>query len=321
MSLYADRPEWRDQQAFLPERLRLTPDREPEERFWTWRGHRVHLDRFANPDARARIVLHHGVGTNGRQMSLIAGAPLADLGYETVALDNLGYGMTETRAGTTGSYDDWVQLTLDFLIAEKERDPRPILLYGLSAGGMLAHHVAARAPEGLLAGIIGMTFMDMGDPAVMRAVAHDPVAGVVGVPLLRRLCRMGLGRVRVPMALVSKMSALANGRDVMRVLMRDRTAAANRVSLTFVDSLSNYRPAIRPDQFTTCPILLTQPAEDRWSPPWMGEGFLTKVTGVSVTVTRLDNAGHLPFEDPGLRQMIEAIDSFVTSNVPAGTGR
>ncbi|OHV57451.1 alpha/beta fold hydrolase [Pseudofrankia sp. BMG5.36] len=321
MPYYRDQLEWKGQQEFLPRRLRLEPNDEPAEEFWSWRGHRVHLDRYAKPDAPAKVVLHHGVGTNGRQMTLIAGAPLAKIGYETVALDNLGYGMTETAASTTWSYEDWVQVTLDFLVAEKERDPRPIFLYGLSAGGMLAFHVAAKAPKGLVAGIVGMTFMDMRNPSVMRAVAHDPVTGVVGVPALGALRRLGLGRVRLPMAMASKMSALANGKEVMKVLMRDRTSAANRVSLKFIDSLSTYTPAIPPEEFSACPILLTQPTEDRWSPFWMAETFLARITGVPVTVAQLENAGHLPFEDPGLRQMIEAIDTFVTANVPAAAGR
>ncbi|MGW0701679.1 alpha/beta fold hydrolase, partial [Streptomyces sp. NPDC002867] len=41
------------------------------------------------------------------------------------------------------SYDDWVDPVVDFLAHERSRDDRPIVLYGLSAGGMLAYHVAA----------------------------------------------------------------------------------------------------------------------------------------------------------------------------------
>ncbi|MGW2108567.1 serine aminopeptidase domain-containing protein [Streptomyces sp. NPDC001948] len=115
---YRDQQAWRDLQQFLPERLRLTDATAPEEEFWDWRRHRVHLDRYRNPDAKAKVVLHHGVGTNGRQMSLILGAPLARRGFETVALDNLGYGLTRVRPGTTPSYDDWVDLVVDFLAHE-----------------------------------------------------------------------------------------------------------------------------------------------------------------------------------------------------------
>ncbi|CQA12862.1 Uncharacterised protein [Mycobacteroides abscessus] len=39
---------------------------------------------------------------------------------------------------------------------------RPIVLYGLSAGGMLAYHVAAKAPRDTVRGIIGMHFWTSG---------------------------------------------------------------------------------------------------------------------------------------------------------------
>ncbi|MFF8380669.1 hypothetical protein ACF07V_31550 [Streptomyces sp. NPDC015661] len=98
---YRDQQAGRDLQRFLPERLRLTDATAPEEEFRDWRGHRVHLDRYRNPDAKAKVVLHHGVGTKGRQMSLILGAPLAQRGFETVARDDLGYGLTRVKPGTT----------------------------------------------------------------------------------------------------------------------------------------------------------------------------------------------------------------------------
>ena len=53
------------------------------------------------------------------------------------------------------------QLVCDFISAEKAVDPRPIVLYGLSAGGMLAYHVAAAvASDHSIAGIVGMSFLD-----------------------------------------------------------------------------------------------------------------------------------------------------------------
>ena len=53
-----------------------------------------------------------------------------------------------------------MDLVVDFLAFEQSRDPRPIVLYGLSAGGMLTYHVAAKAPKGTLRGIVGMTVLD-----------------------------------------------------------------------------------------------------------------------------------------------------------------
>ncbi|WP_330259661.1 alpha/beta hydrolase [Streptomyces murinus] len=309
---YREQQAWRDLQRFLPERLRLTDETAPEEEFWDWRGHRVHLDRYPNPGARAKVVLHHGVGTNGRQMSLILGAPLARLGFETVALDNLGYGLTQVRPGTTPSYDDWVDLVVDFLAHERARDDRPIILYGLSAGGMLTYHVAAKAPRGTLAGIVGMTFLDQRLQQVRDETAHDRIAARLGGPMLGLLARIPAAGLKCPMSLASKMSALANDPGAMKVFLKDRTSAANWVSIRFLDRYMNYAPAVEPEDFDACPVLLTQPAEDRWTPHHLSVPVLSRITKVPVDTVMLDNAGHYPLEEPGLRQMRDAIADFVT---------
>ncbi|MFF0967191.1 alpha/beta hydrolase [Streptomyces sp. NPDC003703] len=311
---YRDQQAWRDLQRFLPERLRLTDATAPEEEYWDWHGHRVHLDRYRNPGTRAKVVLHHGVGTNGRQMSLILGAPLAERGFETVALDNLGYGLTQVRPGSTPSYDDWVDLVVDFLAFEQSRDDRPIVLYGLSAGGMLTYHVAAKAPRGTLRGIVGMTFLDQRDQQVRDETAHDKLTARAGVPLMGVLARTPAASAKYPMSLASKMSALANDPDAMKVLMKDRTSAANWVSVRFLDTYGNYTPAVEPQDFDACPVLLTQPAEDRWTPHRLSVPVLSRITKVPVDTVMLEDAGHYPLEDPGLQQMEDAIADFVTKN-------
>ncbi|MEU3710795.1 alpha/beta hydrolase [Streptomyces catenulae] len=311
---YRDQRAWRDLQQFLPERLRLTDATAPEEEFWDWRGHRVHLDRYRDPAAKAKVVLHHGVGTNGRQMSLILGAPLAARGFETVALDNLGYGLTRVRPGTTPSYDDWVDLVVDFLAFEQSRDDRPIVLYGLSAGGMLTYHVAAKAPRGTLRGIVGMTFLDQRDRRVRAQTSHDPLTARVGAPLMGLLAKTPAAAVRYPMSLAGKMSALANDRAAMKVFMKDRTSAANRVGVRFLDRYLHYAPAVEPEEFDACPVLLTQPAEDRWSPLHLSTPLLSRITRVPVDTVLLDGAGHYPLEEPGLTQMQDAIADFVTEH-------
>lgn len=310
---YRDQQAWRDLQRFLPARLRLSDDTAPEEEFWDWRGHRVHLDRCPKPDAPAKVVLHHGVGTNGRQMSLILGVPLAGRGFETVALDNLGYGLTQVKSGTTPSYDDWVDLVIDFLAYEQSRDDRPIVLYGLSAGGMLTYHVAAKAPRGTLRGIVGMTFLDQRQQVVRDQTSHDIVTARAGASLMHMAAKTPLASVTYPMTLASKMSALANNRDAMKVFLKDRTSAANWVSIRFLDRYLNYQPAVEPEDFDACAVLLTQPEKDRWSPHYLSVPVLERITRVPVQTVMLENAGHYPMEEPGLQQMQDTIADFVTS--------
>lgn len=308
-TLYRDQQAWKDLQQFLPERLQLDGETAPAEEFWDWHGNQVHLDRYTNPDAPVRVILHHGVGTNGRQMSLILGAPLARHGFDIVAVDNLGYGMTEVRKGYAPRYDDWVDLVVDFIAAENARDPKPTVLYGLSAGGMLTYHVAAKAPRGALRGIVGMTFLDQRVQEVADRTSHDIVTARVGAPAMRLIAGTPLGGLRYSMALASKMSALANDPGAMKVFMKDRTSAGNAMWLRFLATYMRYTPKVEPADFDACPVLLTQPAQDRWSPRELSTPVVSKLRDFEEV--SLEGAGHYPLEDPGLRQMEDAIVAFV----------
>lgn len=303
---YAWQPDWRTIQDLLPEPYRLTPDTEPAEEWWEHDGHRIHLDTYRDPAAPVKVILFHGVGTNGRQMTTILGRPLAQRGFETVAIDMPTYGVTEVAPGALVTYDDWVRI--GSALVEKERDGRPIVLYGLSAGGMETYHVAA--VNGDVAGIVGMTFLDQSSAQVRRETAFDPVTGTLGATLMRALARTPLRRVRVPMRWVSKMRALVNSREAKRACYADRTSAGNSVSVAFLDSYLNYATPVSPEDFAVCPVLLTQPAADRWTPLHLSEPFLDRITKVPVATVLLPHGGHYPIEREALDVMVAAIADF-----------
>lgn len=75
---------------------------------------------------------------------------------------------------------------------------------------MLTYHVAAHAPKGTLAGIVGMTFLDQRIPKVAHDTAHDPITAAVGPAMPGALAKTPLRGLRYPMTIASKMSALAN---------------------------------------------------------------------------------------------------------------
>jgi alpha-beta hydrolase superfamily lysophospholipase len=310
---YETQGNWREIQSFLPSKYRLEGDRLPQEEWWNWRGHRIHLDRFRNPAAKARVILFHGVGTNGRQMSTILGRPLFESGVETVATDMPGYGMTRVAEGITVGYDDWVQAANDFINAELERDSRPIFLYGLSAGGMLTYHAAAL--NGKVKGIVGMTFLDQRNQQVADETALNKLASRIGTPVIHKAVELGFGSVRIPMRMASKMSALVNSKQALKAFYADKTSAGNWVSQKFLDTYMHPKPAIEPEDFDVCPILLTQPAEDRWTPLHLSESFLKRIKKVPVKIVMLEHAGHYPIEEPGLTQMHDAVLQFVNGRI------
>lgn len=306
---YDQQRAWRDIQQFLPASMRFDDRFGPREESWPWGGHQVHLDRFANAEARVKVILLHGVGTNGRQMSLIVGGPLWKRGFETVSVDLPGYGLTEVRPDRVVLYDDWVDLVSDLVDAETGREGKPIVLFGLSAGGMLAYHVAARNPR--VAGIVGTCFLDMRERSIRDETSSNLFVSRVVTPMGFIAARTPFRRLRLSMRAVTKMRALVNDPRALEACLRDETSAGNSATIAFLASLLGYAPAVEPEAFTRCPILLTQPEQDRWSPLATSELFLNRIRRVPKRVVVLQNAGHYPLEQPGLSQMENAIVEFL----------
>ncbi|MEN8347251.1 alpha/beta hydrolase [Acinetobacter nosocomialis] len=310
---YQNQAAWQQIEQYLPQEFHIPKDQLPKEEWWSWNGHNIHLDTYRNPNAKIKVILFHGVGTNGRQMSMILGKPLADRGYETIAVDMPGYGVTQVKKGKPISYNDWVQTGSDLIDVELAKDNRPVVLYGLSAGGMLTYHVAAKNKK--VKAIVGMTFLDTSNQKVKDTVASNLFMSRVGTPITHLTANTPLAAIRVPMSWASKMSTLVNNKDALKAFMKDKTSAGNSVSLNFLDSYIHYKPEVAPEDFDVCPVLLTQPEKDRWTPLDLSTPFLSRIHKVPVKTVILENAGHYPLEQPGLSQMVDAIDSFYTTTV------
>ena len=310
---YQNQVAWQQIEQFLPEEFHIHKNQLPKEEWWAWNGNNIHLDTYRNPKAKIKVILFHGVGTNGRQMSMILGKPLADRGYETIAVDMPGYGVTQVGKGKVINYNDWVQAGSDLINVELAKDNRPVVLYGLSAGGMLTYHVAAKNKK--VKAIVGMTFLDTSSQVVKDTVARNLFMSRVGTPITHWTAKTPLASMRVPMSWASKMSTLVNNNDALKAFMKDKTSAGNSVSLTFLDSYIHYKPEVATEDFDVCPVLLTQPAKDRWTPLDLSTPFLSRIRKVSVKTVMLENAGHYPLEQPGLSQMVEAIDDFYKTTV------
>ncbi len=308
---YSTQSGWREIQAFLPKEFQLERGHEPSEEWWQWRQHQVHLDCFRNPRALVKVILFHGVGTNGRQMSTILGSPLFKRGFETIAIDMPEYGMTQVASGALVTYNDWVQAGNDLIDAELAKDPRPIVLYGLSAGGMLAFHIASLNKK--VKGIVGMTFLDQREQQVRDETALNFLMSRIGVPFTHLAAKTPLAALRMPMSLASKMSALVNNKAALKACLKDKTSAGKWVTMKFLSSLTAYKPVVEPEGFAVCPVLLTQPERDTWTPLHLSELFLRRLHRVPIKVVMLQNAGHYPLEQPGLTQMCDAVEEFIRS--------
>ena len=291
---------------FLPQRYR-TAMQTPVATWWPWRRHRVHVARAENPSAPARVLIIHGAGGHsGALWPFTAVATPGDA--DVLALDLPLYGRTVTVDPAKVRYRDWVDLLCDFVTEETRADPRPLVLFGASMGGMLAYETASRT--GTAAAVVATCLLDPTDRSARGAASRWAPLGMSAPHTLPLLSRWA-GDVMVPIRWPARMSAMSNNRELTRLCAADPRGGGGRVPLGFLSDWFTYRHTA-PAQYRGPAITLVHPGADRWTPVELSERFLEKVPGPN-TVVRLANCGHYPIEEPGLTQLEEAVRAVIDS--------
>ncbi|MFE3445825.1 alpha/beta hydrolase [Nocardia sp. NPDC059180] len=282
---------------FLPAEYRREPMVEPRSTWWSWRGRRVHVARANATGARVRVLAVHGAGGHAGLMWPFA-ALAVQAGVDAMAIDMPLYGDTAEPDPRSVRYTDWVDLLCEFVCAETESDPRPLIVFGASMGGMLAYEVAART--GCVAHVVATCLLDPADSAARRAaVRWSPTGGVA--PAVMRAVRPLAGGLRVPIRWLVDMENMSLNRELSRMCSSDPKGGGVRVPLGFLADFLDF-PHTRPETFTTAPVTLVLPAADRWTPPELSMRFLERVAA-PIHLTLLEGCGHFPIEDPGLGQL------------------
>lgn len=302
---YEEQRSWKLLQKYLPEANQIKSDYSPVEEFWSWRQHRIHIDHYYSPSSRIKVVLLHGVGGNGRLLSFI-GVPLSKQGMEVIAPDLPGYGYSLIKNDTI-NYHMWIELVDDLVNYELEKDERPVVLFGLSAGGMLAYHAGCKNEK--VSGIIVTNLLDQRDIEVRDASASSKAMSRLGAVLVN-MFNILLPKARIPMKFVANMKAIVNDKRILDILLNDDTAAGTSVSIRFIHSLINAAPVIEPEEFTYCPLLLLHPEKDNWTALNVSKSFFDRLK-CAKEIKILENAGHFPVEQPGLKQLEEYSLSFL----------
>ncbi len=308
---YAALSDWKEYQGFFPEAMRCTAESTPTEEWWSWRGLQVHLDRLAVPSSKLKVIVLHGAGAYGRVM-----APAAVIarrhGYETVSPDLPGYGLT-TVPRSILEYSLWVDCITDLIDAEIARDGRPVVLFGVSLGGLLAYQVAARSKR--VVGLVATTLADPREAAVRQGFARTRSLGGPGLWLLDKLQLVTDG-LPLPMRYVSKMDRISNRPELSALCERDPLGGGNWVPARFLRTLMHTAPDIEPEDFRVCPVLLVHPGVDRMTEIAHSRRFFDRIAGPKRMVV-LEGASHMPTEHPGVDQMESAVVEFAAELVRA----
>lgn len=295
---------WKRIQDYLPVYNRLTPETEPLEYFICIQNGSIHIDHYKIEQPKARIVLFHGIGGNGRLLSFIA-VPLMKNGYEIICPDLPPYGYSKYKGTVT--YDLWVKYGVE-IVRSFQRDDIPIFLFGLSAGGMLAYQVANECEN--IRGIMVTCILDFRDKYVMKQTARSPFIAIIGNALLSVTYKV-VGPIKVPMKMVANMKAIANNKQLAELLMKDKKSSGARVPLAFIQSMLHPVIKIEPEDFTTCPFLLVHPGDDRWTDIKLSLLFYDRLA-CEKELHILEGAGHFPIEETGLNQLEKACINFLS---------
>jgi pimeloyl-ACP methyl ester carboxylesterase len=312
---------WRRVVARFPEEYRpgSSPATTPEQSWWRWRDCDVHLDTYrprgadGSPvPAPATLVVLHGGGGNGRLVGAL-GAMAARAGFVAVVPDLPGYGVTRVPDRRGIRYPDWVALAADLVRAQAG----PVVVAGLSVGGMLAYDAVAAA--GAPAPVLASCLLDTADPAVRRGIAAHPWLGAAARPVLARLSRAD--RVLVPVRLLAPMHLIANDRELSRAIVTDPTSGGTRMPLGFFRSYLESRRSPEPERFTGR-LVLAHPDADPWTPLELSLRFLHRAPAGTREVVLLERTGHLPFERPGVDRLagVVARELAAVAATSGGTG-
>jgi len=303
---YDDYPAWLDFQAYYPEEFRITPNSKPNEEYWDWDEYSVHLDRYIpkNNNKKVKILLVHGGGGNGRLMAPM-GVVLSGLGYECVAPDMPGFGLTKIKK--PNSYNTWVELVSALVDKEMEKDGKPIVLCGISLGGMLAYHAACVNKK--IKGIMVSSLADTTDPVVQIQLSKNDLIGKTGAKTLSAMKKL-TDNIKVPIKLTTKMWAMANDPSFVKKLKKDKVGSGSWVYLKFLRTLFEATPTIDPENFNNCPLFFFQPEKDFIIPWEISEPFYNRLSCEKEMIF-LENCGHIPMETPGLFQLKDKALAFI----------
>jgi alpha-beta hydrolase superfamily lysophospholipase len=263
----------------------------------------VHLDRVTPQEPKdVLVVLVHGGGGHGRLLAPI-GLMLARAGYESVAPDLPGYGLTRVPDGLPLTWSLWVEVVREVARRERARTGRRVVLCGLSIGGTLAWHAAAG--NGDVAGVMVTTLLDLRVADVRARVATSPA-------LSRLSDGLGQGGALdgwwLPLSWVAPLHLMTSDEAVLNTYRADPFVAAS-MPFGFWRSVGRTPPALEPEQ-TATPLLLVHPGADAWTPPELSLPTFARFAGPK-TLVHLSNGSHLPFEAPARDELAAALVTFL----------
>jgi pimeloyl-ACP methyl ester carboxylesterase len=247
------------------------------------------------------LILVHGAGGNGRLLAPLGNIAL-ERGWTVVAPDLPAYGITVTREGWLEDYSEWPDLIADMI----EREKGPVVLFGLSVGGMTALRAAQKGRP--LAGVIATTLVDMAEQRTFIEAARWKWLGRLSLWLMGLIPTV-VDRMPLPLALVTPLDAMTSDPELRRWFQRDPLIGAKLINGRFFRTLHQYVPP-RDDFDLPCPLLLVHPGADSWTPVALSMPVFNLISS-DKSLRILSNGSHMPAESPAWIELKDEVGLFL----------
>lgn len=307
MKTYSNQDNWKRVQYFYPERMRINRSNYPKEEIWDRKNMKVHIDRYVpvKTPKDVKVLLVHGGGGNGRLMFPF-GVSLVNRGYECVSPDMPGFGLTTYK--NTIDYQDWINLLVDLIDKEHKKDQKPIVIIGISLGGMLAYQVACLS--NYVSGLIVTALLDTTTSESKKILAKNDIIATIGNTVVEKLAGF-VDNIKVPIGELTPMDKMANNEDYIYLLKKSKIASGSWVPIKWIRTMQTTSAAIEPEHFDKAPLLFLHPEEDQLLSFEDSKAFFDKLN-CPKNLVYLKNCGHIPLEEPGITQMEEEILLFLS---------
>ena len=304
---YTETTYWKKYNEYLPKELQYKDTNLPVEIYWKWKDYAIHIDRMNVQNSHLKVIILHGAGGNGRVIGLF-GNFINELGYEYLAPDLIGYGLTKNPKDINIDYKEWVDCVSDLIDEEHKKDKKPIVLLGLSVGGMLAYQVASKNSR--VKGIIVTTLADPRQQKVRDCLSKNKFLSRIGLPV-GRLTKLISDHISLPIRWLCKMDRITNDKNFSKVFSKDKLAGGSNIKLRFLRTYMEYKPVKEPEQFDSCKVLYLQPEKDNWTTLETSKPFFDRIKSEKKLVM-LANCGHAPYEENGLSTMKNETQLFLS---------
>lgn len=300
MKSYENTPSWQQYREILERVFGLVIAREPTETRQSIRKHNVHIDHW-RPDGKPKgtLILVHGGGGNGRILAPL-GDYAASIGWQALAPDLPGYGLTEPAPDFRWDYDEWPAVIAEMADSAEG----PVVVLGASVGGMTAVFAAEESRK--IAGVIATTLLDMGDPNTFVQAARWRWLGKLSLAGFRIFPAI-FDRIALPLWISAPLRAMSGNAEMQDYFRRDRLLGRLWVPVRFFRTMHARKASgVSPG----CPILLVHPGADAWTPVALSRAAFDLVRGPKEFVV-LTNGSHLPVERPAIDEFQDHIASFL----------